>query len=68
MEIIERRTSITRIEETDVRHPEHGIITVRDFYASDSDHIIETTLVNEDGYILDDEELEQEITAFLDDN
>jgi hypothetical protein len=66
MEITGRRTSITRIEETDVYHPVHGVITVRDHYASESNHILETLFEDEEGYPIEDQNLIQEIIAFLD--
>ena len=68
MEILERRTYITRIEETVVNHPTEGPLTVKDYYDSESDKIVDSILQSKDGYALEDPTLVEEIYDFLNNN
>ena len=68
MEILERRTYITRIEETVVNHPTEGPLTVKDYYDSESDKIVDSIIQSKDGYTLEDPTLVEQIYDFLDNN
>jgi len=68
MEILSRTTYTTRIEETVVNHPTEGPLTVKDYYDSESDKIIDSIIVSKSGYPLDDPALVEEIYNFLDNN